>query len=202
LVATIKGEGITNTIECSIQIDFSLPDKGKLLELKVGDSITSIEVDTSENEEVENLDQGQSTGAESSSEVTQSVTPVEWDENAEQFPLNSEKGLIYNSKRGGYSLKFPSANISYAVSSVKENFGQTGLSCSYVINVIKYADKENLETSPAIRIYECQSTGNIEKPTNRFVLINTSLEKTFLVQVNDPSWVDFANALSIQALEE
>jgi hypothetical protein len=90
------------------------------------------------------------------------VTPaVVWDPTVTQFPLNVEKGLTYTSSRGGYAIKFPSANISYAVSSVKENFGQASLSCEYVINVIKYADKELLEISPAIRIYECEAKGEV-----------------------------------------
>ncbi|MDR2191127.1 MAG: hypothetical protein LBP53_08440 [Candidatus Peribacteria bacterium] len=61
-------------------------------------------------------------------------------------------------------MKFPSANVSYAVSAVKENFNQASLSCAYVINVIKYADKEALEIAPAIRIYECEAKGNIVAP--------------------------------------
>ncbi|MDR0650015.1 MAG: hypothetical protein LBG59_01010 [Candidatus Peribacteria bacterium] len=69
--------------------------------------------------------------------------------------------MTYTSSRGGYAVKFPSANISYAVSSVKENFGQANLSCSYVINVIKYSEKELLEISPAIRIYECEAKGEV-----------------------------------------
>ncbi|MDR3168307.1 MAG: hypothetical protein LBU27_00655 [Candidatus Peribacteria bacterium] len=61
-------------------------------------------------------------------------------------------------------MKFPSANISYAISIAKENFGQTNVSCSSVINVIKYSDKENLEISPAIRIYECEPNTSITAP--------------------------------------
>jgi hypothetical protein len=38
---------------------------------------------------------------------------------------------------------------------VKENFGRDDVKCTYVINVIKYSEKENLEISPAVRIYEC-----------------------------------------------
>jgi hypothetical protein len=52
-------------------------------------------------------------------------------------------------------LDFPSPSISFSVSPIKEDFGRNDVKCSYVINVIKYTEKENLEISPAIRIYEC-----------------------------------------------
>jgi hypothetical protein len=103
--------------------------------------------------------------------------------------------LSYTSSRGGYALKFPSANISYAVSSVKENFGQANLFCSYVINVTKYADKDTLEISPAIRIYECEANGAITSPGEHY-LLTEGASKTFVIQINDPAWIEFSNALA------
>jgi len=52
-------------------------------------------------------------------------------------------------------VNFSSSNIAYAASSVKEKFGNDDISCTYVVNVIKYTDRDNVETSPDIRIYEC-----------------------------------------------
>ena len=99
---------------------------------------------------------------ESSSEAPSTVlSPVTRDPNVAQFPLNLEKGLRYTSSRGGYILGFPSANISYAASAVQENFGSASLLCSYVISVIQYANKDALEISPALRVYECQLKGSL-----------------------------------------
>jgi hypothetical protein len=116
-----------------------------------------------------------------------------------QFPLNPEKGLKYTSTRGGYAIQFPSANISYAASAVQENFGSANLLCSYVISVIQYADKENLEIAPTIRIYECQAKGDLPVLGEQY-LIEKNGEKTFVVQINDPAWIDFANAISFATL--
>jgi hypothetical protein len=96
-------------------------------------------------------------------------------------------------------MKFPSANISYSVNAIKENFWQANLSCSFVINVIKYSEKEFLEKSPALRIYECAAKGDITSPWDNYLLIS-AVEKTFVVQINDPAWISFSNALDISLL--
>jgi hypothetical protein len=162
-VATIKGQGLTHSIECSIQVDFSLPTKGVLLALTVeGEIVPAMNSGVSVASGVSDGTSSATLTDTSSGVSSVSVVPaVVWDTTVTQFPLNIEKGLTYTSSRGGYAIKFPSANISYAVSSVKENFGQANLSCTYVINVIKYADKEQLEISPALRIYECETKGEI-----------------------------------------
>jgi len=95
-------------------------------------------------------------------------------------------------------MKFPAANISYSVSAVKESFGQSNLACSFVINVIKYADKDLLEISPSLRIYECTSKGDIVSPDENYLLIH-AVERVFVIQINDPAWIDFSNALEISA---
>ena len=93
-------------------------------------------------------------------------------------------------------MKFPSSNISYSVSSVKENFGQANFSCSFVINVIKYSEKDLLEISPTLRIYECTSKGEVVPPDENYLLIR-ALEKVFVVQINDPAWINFSSSLEI-----
>jgi len=125
-----------------------------------------------------------------------------WDPNVTQFPINPEKGLKYT-RKGNYTVNFSSSNISYAASSVKENFGNKSLSCTYVINVIKYADRDNLETDPAIRIYECSVSEPILASTlgENFV-IKEGAGKTFIIQINNPAWIDFSNALSFDGIEE
>jgi hypothetical protein len=163
LVATLKGQGISHTIECSIQVDFSLPTKGVLLSLTVGNDNLPVDSGVEVSSGVSSPETNDSSASSASSDDDSvTITPaVVWDPTVTQFPLNIEKGLTYTSSRGGYTMKFPSANVSYAVSNIKENFGQANLSCSYVINVIKYSDKEMLEISPAVRIYECEARGEI-----------------------------------------
>jgi hypothetical protein len=41
LVASIQGQGLSHRLECSVQVDFSLPTKGKLLTLTTSDTLTT-----------------------------------------------------------------------------------------------------------------------------------------------------------------
>ena len=125
------------------------------------------------------------------------ISATSLDTNVPQFPVK-EEWLVYKSARWGYSLQFPSSNISYSVSSVKENFGRDDVNCSYVINVIKYSDKENLEISPAIRVYECQ--WSVEKSWAQWIVVYPRLDKKFIVQMNDGSWNDFSMNLKFEKL--
>ena len=195
LIVIISGDGIEKQMTCQILVDFSLPAKWELQSLTIWDDIIiSEESDDVETEE-ENYAEEMSQEEEKEEEQ---IYITEFDINVAQFPIK-EEWLIYKSARWGYSLQFPSSNISYSVSSVKENFGRSDVSCSYVINVIKYSDKENLEISPAIRIYECLWTARESRAQG--ILVYPRVDKLFVVQVNDPSWWDFANHLTFTALE-
>jgi transposase len=127
------------------------------------------------------------------------ISATAFDVNVPQFPIK-EEWLQYKSARGGYILKFPSSNISYSVSSVKENFGRDDVKCSYVINVIKYSEKENLEISPAVRIYECD--WSVEKSWAQGIIVYPRVDKKFVVQMNDGSWNDFSMNLKFEQLTE
>jgi hypothetical protein len=168
LVASIQGQGVSHNLDCSVQVDFSLPTKGKLLSLTASDITTTTGTTTTGSittgTNTSPLLSGENNTKVPDGSTSTITTPIQRNPNVAQFPLNEEKGLTYTSTRGSYSLKFPSGNISYAISMVKENFGQANVSCSSVINVIKYSDKENLEISPAIRIYECEPNTAITAP--------------------------------------
>ena len=190
LIVTVSGDGMEKQMTCQILVDFSLPAKWKLQSLTIWDDVVVSE--ESQNEE------------ETKSEITWNIadapiSATSLDTNVPQFPIK-EEWLEYKSSRWGYTLKFPSSNISYSVSSVKENFGRSDVSCSYVINVIKYSDKENLEVSPAIRIYECQ--WSVEKSWAQGIVIYPRMDKKFIVQMNDGSWNDFSMNLKFEELTE
>ena len=194
LIVTISGDGVEKQMSCQILVDFSLPKKWELQGLTIWDDIViseelGVNEDETKSEDVkqeENEDEGQ-------------ISATAFDINVPQFPIK-EEWLQYKSARGGYILKFPSSNISYSVSSVKENFGRSDVNCSYVINVIKYSDKENLEISPAIRIYECQ--WSVEKSWAQWIVVYPRLDKKFIVQMNDGAWNNFSMNLKFEELME
>ena len=190
LIVTVSWDGMEKQMTCQILVDFSLPAKWKLQSLTIWDDV--IVSDEPQNEEESNTETTWNT-------VEAPISATSLDINVPQFPVK-EEWLLYKSARWGYSLQFPSSNISYSVSSVKENFGRSDVSCSYVINVIKYSDKENLEVSPAIRVYECLWT--VDKSWAPGIVVYSTLDKKFVVQMNDWAWNDFSTHLKFQALTE
>ena len=188
LVVTVSGNGMEKEMTCQILVDFNLPAKWKLQSLTIWEDVVAS--DDSESEE-----EGDTTW----SIIDGPISATSLDTNVPQFPIK-EEWLIYNSSRWGYSLQFPSSNISYSVSSAKENFGRSDISCSYVINVTKYSDKENLEISPAVRIYECQ--WNVEKSRAPWIVVYPRGNNKFIVQMNDGAWNDFSMNLKFQELTE
>ncbi len=189
LIVTVSGDWMEKQITCQILVDFSLPKKWQLQSLTIWDEVVMNE--TWDNEQIE---------VEETWDIVEApISATSLDINVPQFPIK-EEGLEYKSSRWWYSLQFPSSNISYSVSSVKENFGRNDINCSYVINVIKYSEKENLEISPSIRVYECQ--WSVEKSWDKWIVVYSRLDKKFIVQMNDGAWNDFSMNLKFKALTE
>ena len=198
LVVTVSWDWLEKQMTCQILVDFSLPTKWVLKSLVLWDDVVVEEDTEEENQENDENEESEEDTEEENQEVISSSNFV-LDKSVAQFPLKEEWGLVYNSNRWWYSLQFPSSNISYAVSSVKENFWRSDISCSYVINVIKYSEKENLEVSPSIRIYECLWT--VSESWAPEILVYPRVDKIFVAQLSDSSWWDFANNLKFTALE-
>lgn len=196
LVVSVSGDWLERQMTCQILVDFSLPTKWVLKSLVLWDDVV---VSDSENEvEDEKTDEKFEDAVDEDKQQIISSSKFVLDKSVAQFPVK-EEWLVYSSTRWWYSLQFPSSNISYAVSSVKENFGRSDVNCSYVINAIKYSERENLEVSPSIRIYECLWTvSNSWAPE---ILVYPRADKIFVVQLADSSWWDFANNLKFTALE-
>ena len=194
LIVTVSGDGMEKQMTCQILVDFSLPAKWELQSLTIGDNVVVPE-ETEKIKEEENKSEEVVQEEEKKDEWQISATV--FDTNVPQFPIR-EEWLQYKSARWGYILKFPSSNISYSVSSVKENFGRDDVKCTYVINVIKYSEKENLEISPAVRIYECD--GSVEQSWAQWIIIYPRLDRKFVVQMNDGAWNDFSMNLKFEEL--
>ena len=201
LIVTVSWDGMEKQMTCQILVDFSLPTKWELKSLSIWDDVVvseALEQEESKSEELkqdEKREEGQ-------------ISATVFDINVPQIPIKKEclenpdreDCLKYKSTRWGYDLRFPSSNISYSVSSVKENFGRDDVKCSYVINVIKYSEKENLEISPAVRIYECD--WSVEKSWAQWIIVYPRLDKKFIVQMNDGAWNDFSMNLKFEELVE
>ncbi len=117
--------------------------------------------------EVNNEKDTKDANQKSESEVTLDTTR---NPNVTQFPINKDKSMNYTSSRGAYMMSFPSSNISFSALSKDQNFDQVGVQCNYGIHVIKFSDKEQLESDPAIIVYECSAKNDINLPGEQYLL--------------------------------
>ena len=120
-----------------------------------------------------------------------------WDPNVEQFPINLEKTLTFTSSRG-HSFIFPSSKIAYQWRSSSENFWQVWVNCFSAMNVVKYEDKELVETLWNVIIYECTVKNSLDGSEKTLIYKNI-WDKHFVIQIVDPAWIDFANNIEISA---
>ena len=119
------------------------------------------------------------------------------DPNVEQFPINLEKTLTFTSSRW-HSFIFPSSKIAYQWRSSSENFWQVWVNCFSAMNVVKYEEKELVETQWNVVIYEC-TVKNTFDDSDDTLIYRQVWDKHFVIQINDPARVDFANNIEIQA---
>jgi hypothetical protein len=69
------------------------------------------------------------------------------------------------------------------------------LSCRMGTKVTKFADKATLEASPAIIVYSCvQWNPQLDSTMTSF----NAKDMTFIIQVNDSSFVDFATHITVE----
>lgn len=189
-----NAEGLNISIEwkwpksfnCKASVDFTKPTKLKLIDLKINDlgenTLSTQTVETSKEKKEEII------------ATSSTITPSN-----KQFPVSSEKTMSYNSSRGEYRMIFPSANISYTSNTIDEDFGQIGVRCRYAIKVIDYKNKENIQTSPKVIIYECGFKNGFQLPGSNYFQ-KDFWDKHFVFSVMDGSWFDFAKNITIESL--
>lgn len=201
----LKGEG-DNLIDCVVELDLNRPEKLQFIDLKMtalswSSQIASTWLQQQEKpkEELPKKDPEVKEETPKTSLDSSVTTDTQWNPNVAQFPINKEKALTYSSSRGGYLMSFPSSNIAYASNSADKNFDQVGVQCSIGIHVIKFSEKENLNTDPAVIVYECKSSSPIKVPGEQY-LLKTLWEKQFVIHVRNGAWLDFARNITISEI--
>ena len=119
------------------------------------------------------------------------------DTDVEQFPINLDKKLTFTSSRG-HSFIFPSSNLAYQWVNVSEDFGQIWVNCFSAMNIVKYADKELVESQWNVVIYEC-NVKNTFDDSDQTLIYKQVWDKNFVIKINDPARVNFANNIEIIA---
>lgn len=180
LIIDIKWNDSNNSYECSLKIEPSIKNMAQLISL---DSIWENEINTE--------DKIQITG----NNTNNDGVVYDWNTQVKQFPTNLEKSLTFKSSRG-HSFVFPSSNLSYSSQAAQEDFGQAGVNCSFVMNVVQYSEKDLVEQKWSVKIYEC-SVKNTFDDLDKKLIYKNLWEKHFVIEIVDPAWVDFANNISI-----
>ena len=194
LLITMKGEG-DKYFTCEAYLDLSENNQLKLHDLKIEEKKEETEVKEEQKPEEEQAKEEKKEEKEENKDVaTTSNLPVT--PSVKQFPINLEKTMTYNSSRGGYSMIFPSSNISYTSDAVNEDFNQVWVRCGYTVKAIQYKYKEDLQTNPSIIVYECSFKNGFELPWENFFLKELN-DKKFVIEVREPSWFDFAKNIQI-----
>lgn len=116
--------------------------------------------------------------------------------NVKQFPINIEKALEFKSTRW-HTITLPSPNLSYAWVDLDDDLTMPGIRCSFQMNIVSFPNKPLLQTSPAIKIYECTVKSEISL-SNKFISKTIADWRTFIIEIVDPAWKDFADNIIIQ----
>lgn len=120
------------------------------------------------------------------------------DTSVPQFPINLEKTITFTSSTRGYSIVFPSMNIAYEAINVDESLDLPGVRCSTQMNVTKFSDKATLSDTPKIKIFSCTIKGTLNNLWNSIIQKTSANGITFLIQILDPAWAEFAINTIIQ----
>lgn len=182
----ITGSVGSQVASCDLVIDYAQPQRALLTKFAV--------------QEVEQTPEISASGEESA--PTQPVVaPNPFDIDVPQFAINLEKPFVFTSSRG-HTISFPSQNIAFAQSEVTQDVLLSSLNCYAQQNIVSYANKATLDTSPSIILYECTRAPQDGSVPTQYVVYKTAEKRNFVVHVLDGSWWDFANNIIITVPQE
>jgi len=107
IVVSVSGFSPTHNITCELSLDPTLEWGASLLDFKTSD-LPTVQTGTTE------------TTNTTSGDIISDEKPAFEDYDGAQFPLNLEKALTFESRRG-FKIVFPAGNISFASSNISEN---------------------------------------------------------------------------------
>lgn len=184
----ITGSVGSQIATCDLVIDYAQPQKALL---------TKFVVQTTDVQAQEEWEQ-----VKESVEETQAVTaPSPFNIDVPQFAINLEKPFVFTSSRG-HTISFPSQNIAFAQSEVRQDVLLSSLNCYAQQNIVSYANKPMLDTSPSVILYECTRAPQDGSVPSQYVVYKTAEKRNFIAHVLDGAWRDFANNIIITVPEE
>ena len=180
-----------NIISCELKVDPTLDKFAQVVNISEKESKGEETSETWDTKEETDNNETESSTWENKESVYNRDTDVE------QFPINLDKKLTFTSSRW-HSFVFPSSNLAYQWVSVSEDFGQVWVNCFSAMNVVKYADKELVESQGNVVIYECNVKNTFDDSDKTLIYKNIG-DKHFVIKIVDPARVEFANNIEINA---
>ena len=177
LTLSLQGTTASGTATCKIVLDPSLSQWGQKLSFVPSSTAPSASTTPS-------------------SSATSS-TPSALDFSVKQFPTSLDKTMIYTSSKG-YTITFPSRNLSYGSVPANEDLSSMWARCSSQFNVIAFANKPNLATTPTVKIFECTAKKTVTLPSNAYRQITLSDGRIFIIEIMDGAWKTFVDMITIQ----
>lgn len=130
--------------------------------------------------------------------TTEQVVATSWSTTANlpssstpQFPLRPGKEMLFSTR--GMTIAFPSPNISFSSTNIFDTV--SGVKCSVKTNVVEYAKKDQVNSNPSVVLYFCANKPTSLTDTMRILSVGWT---TILIEVKNPAWTNFANAITIQ----
>lgn len=192
---TLKVTGKVNSgnAECKITLDPSLPTLWTKFSFYYPDSTNT---DSYTEDEIADIEDADTENTDTTSTI---INPLTKDPSVTQFPINLEKSLEFVSNSRWFKMTFPSSNIAYESTNTSTNLDINWVNCYVQTNVIVYREKDNININPSIKIYECRIKSTAEIPSS-YLRIDLDDWRSHLVEVFDPSRIDFANNIVIETL--
>ncbi len=121
------------------------------------------------------------------------------DTSVDQFAITTEKTLDFYA-REWYTIQFPSKSIRFTSENSKEDLWYDNLYCYAYVHVVAYANKDNLDVEPAVKLYICNDTDTYLEQMESSYIVHRDIEnkRMYLIAIMDPARYDFATNIVIK----
>ncbi len=114
-----------------------------------------------------------------------------------QFKLKLEDPFVHTFN-AGYTISFPSKNISFGSKNVQTTLELDNTNCSIRTDVIDFPNRDLKHETPSINIFVCNTSLSASEVGNLLYIPSSNDKKAYLIKVNDAAWVDFAKNITIE----
>lgn len=183
-----------------ISVDYENPSDRPLIQVVDESQSNQTQLENSENTDSSAVTQDVSNElalntANNKLNVTDTSTP--------QFKLNSIEDPFIYTFNGGYTLAFPSRNISFWSKMIETTLGLEKTKCFNRIDIIDYPNRDLKHENPSASFFACNWSLTSAQAWKEYLYFKSKYPSRFyLMQIYDPSWASFANNTKLDETEQ